>query len=123
MLMYNLYEKGQAGGQRGGAELMKYVKDTWGNRVLDIFLKYKGITTLTAGTMVPLALILGKEALEQVFQQGGGENMGLPDDMPIIDDPLVGNYLKLAGLSTLSLTPGTLVPLGLVTLLYHIYFE
>ena len=123
MMMYNLYEKGQIGGQRGGAELMKYVKDTWGNRVLDLFLKYKGITTLTAGTMVPLALILGKDALEQVFEQRGGAGMTLPDDIPVVDDPLVGNYLKLAGLSTLSLNPGTLVPLGLVALLYHIYLE
>ena len=40
-----------------------------------------------------------------------------------IDDPIIGNYLKLAGISTLNLAPNTLVPLGLVALIYSLYIE
>ena len=138
MLLYNLHESGELGlftedlvnsfegrKQTGGGELMKYVKDVWGNRVLDLFVKYQGIKTLTSATLVPFALLLGRDALEAVLKnnQSGGAPFDIPDDMPVIDDPLVGNYLKLAGVGSLSIAPNTLIPLGLAALLYHIYFE
>tara|TARA_B100001094_G_C18036963_1_gene723038 strand:- start:298 stop:960 length:663 start_codon:yes stop_codon:yes gene_type:complete len=118
MLVYNLYTNHES--QQGGA-MNKHVKRVWGNRVLDLFLKYNGIKTLTSATLVPLALIKGKDMLEDVLkgkQRGGAL---IPKNMPIIDDKLLGNYLKLAGLSTVSLTFDTLVPLGLVAALYNIY--
>jgi hypothetical protein len=121
MFIYNLYENNNE--QQGGGELMKYVKKTWGNRVLDLFLKYKGLTMLTPTTMVPLGLILGKDILEDVLVQNGGSKVSIPDDLPIIDDPLVGNFLKISGLSILELSPNTLIPLGLLALLYNIYME
>lgn len=123
MLLYDVYESSQTGGQRGGANLMKYVKDIWGNRVLDVFVKYQGLKTLTSATLVPFALLMGRDVLEDLLtnEQSGGAP--IPDDLPILDDPLVGNYLKLAGLTTLSLSAETLLPVGLVAVLYHLYFE
>lgn len=121
MFLYNVYEKNSS--QVGGAEITQYIQDTWGNRVFDLFLKYKGISLLTPATMVPFGLILGKDFLKDVFEQKGGSKMDIPKNLPVIDDPLIGNYLKLAGLTTLQLTPNTLIPLGLLALLYNIYFE
>ena len=76
--------------------------------------------------MVPFALIFGKEILEDFYKgdkavmTGGGI---IPKDLPILDDPLLGNWLKLSGLTALDLSLGTLVPLGLIATLYQIYFE
>lgn len=123
MLLYDVYERSQTGGQRGGAELMKYVKSVWGNRVLDLFVKYQGLKTLTSATLVPFALLMGRDVLEDVLRGDQSGGSPIPDDLPILDDPLVGNYLKLAGISALSLSAETLLPIGLVAVLYHLYFE
>jgi hypothetical protein len=123
MLLYDVYERSQSGGQKGGAELMKYVKSVWGNRVLDIFVKYQGLKTLTSATLVPFALLMGRDVLEDILRSDQAGGSPIPDDLPILDDPLVGNYLKLAGVSTLALSAETLLPLGLVAVLYHLYFE
>ena len=68
-----------------------------------------------------LALIFGKDMLENVLsgRQVGG---AVPDDMPTVDDPLLGNF-KLTGLSALSLTTDTLVPLSVLAVLYHVYLR
>lgn len=120
MLVYELYENKES--QKGG-NLNKYVKRIYGHRVFDLFLKYQGIKTLTSATLVPFALLLGRDALEDVFndKQKGGSI--IPDDLPIFDDPLLGNYLKLAGLSVLELTGDTLVPLGIIAVLYNTYLK
>jgi hypothetical protein len=84
-----------------------------------------GIKTLTPSLLVPFALILGKEPLLQVMkyykdhdvevQQTGGTK-----DIPLIDHTLIGNYLKLSGLTKLNFTPTTLVPLGLLMIIYDL---
>ena len=103
-------------------ELKKFVNMLVGNRVFDVYLKYMGIKTLTTATLVPVALLAGKDAFEEFMkeekiEQTGGKNL------PILDDPLVGNYLKLAGLSVLELTADTLVPLGIIAVLYNTYLK
>tara|TARA_B100001093_G_scaffold340017_1_gene324795 strand:+ start:1176 stop:1838 length:663 start_codon:yes stop_codon:yes gene_type:complete len=117
MLIYELYMKKES--QTGG-NMTSYVKRVYGNRVVDLFLKYKGIKMLTSSTLVPIALILGKNMLEKVLsgKQVGG---AIPDDLPFLDDPLLGNYLKVTGLSVLSLTMDTMVPLSILAVLYNIY--
>jgi len=119
MLIYELYihKESQTGGN-----LTKHMKRIYGNRVLDLFLKYKGIKILTSSTLVPFALIFGKDILENVLsgKQVGG---AIPDDLPFLDDPLLGNYLKITGLSTMSLTLDTLVPLSILGVLYHVYMS
>lgn len=119
MLVYELITNKES--QTGG-NLTKHVKRVYGNRVLDVFLKYQGVKMLTSTSLVPLALIFGKDMLENVLsgKQVGG---AIPDDLPIVDDPLLGNYLKLTGLSALSLTMDTLVPLSVLAVLYHVYIQ
>ena len=121
MLIHHLYVKNK----QSGGSLKTHIKNLWGNRVLDLFAKYQGVKLLTSSTLVPFALLYGKDFLRDFFEetQNGGANLVIPEDLPFIDDPLLGNYLKLSGLSVLSLTPGTLVPLGLLVTLYHLYSE
>ena len=104
-------------------KLYKFGSDLVGNRVFDLYIKYMGIKTLTSATLVPVALLLGKDAMESFLmdvEQTGGAML---DDLPVLDDPLVGNYLKLAGLSTLEISTNTLVPLGVVMLIYNLYMN
>ena len=127
MLLYNVYNTGSLVGggdsQVGGVELMSYVKNIWDNRVLDLFVKYQGIKLLTTSTLVPLALLFGKDMLEASLKSGQTGGQILPDDVPFLDDPLLGNYLKLSGLTMLDLSTSTLIPLGLAILIYHTYLE
>ena len=106
-------------------KLHNFAEDLVGNRVLDLYLKYTGIKTLTSATLVPVALILGKDAMEEFLRkeeksQDGGSDL-LEQDIVVIDDPLIGNYLKLAGLSAINLTASTLVPLGILMFVYDLY--
>ena len=43
--------------------------------------------------------------------------------IPILDNTLVGNYLKLAGLTQLNLSLHTLVPLGLAMAIYKTFYK
>ena len=98
-------------------KLYNFGKSLVGNRVFDVYLKYMGIKTLTTATLVPVALIAGQQAMEKFvneLKQTEGANL------PVLDDPLVGNYLKLAGLSTLNISLNTLVPLGTLMLVYEL---
>ena len=95
------------------------------NRVFDLYLKYMGVKMLTPSLLVPFALIIGKEQFAEVIKyykkhdkdvsQTGGKC-----DIPIIDHKLIGNYLKLTGITKLSFSPTTLVPLGLLMVIYDI---
>lgn len=129
MLLHNVYKntynEKQVGGNVGDIEIPNYFKKIWDNRVFELFVKYQGLKVLTPTTLVPFALILGKDMLENVLQNNDKQTGGgvLPDDLPVIDDPLLGNYLKLMGLSTLTLAPNTLVPLGLLAVLYDVYLK
>ena len=121
MLIYDLYMNKET--QKGGS-LTKFIKRTYGNRVIDLFAKYQGLKMLTSATLVPFALIMGRDALESLLKddaQIGGAL--IPANLPLLDDPLLGNYLKIAGLSTLQLTPNTLVPLGIIAVLYNLYLD
>lgn len=108
------------GGGLDGNKAYKFVHKFIDNRVLDIYLKYLGITTLTPTTLVPIALIYGQQAFKKALkymksqEQSGGS-------IPVLDNNLVGTYLKIAGLSQLSLSPHTLVPLGLAMAIYKAF--
>ena len=144
MVLYELNRKQlQLGGGNNPSDVFyKFARKMAGNRVLDLYLKYKGIVTLTSYTLVPIALILGKDAFEKYVNKTKNiktpttisqqlslrpnrniklNQMGGKLDLPIVDDPLIGNYLKLAGLYHLPLTSGTLVPLGILMIVYNIY--
>lgn len=120
MFIYDLYNKEQV--QKGGS-LNKFIKKTYGNRVLDLFFKYQGLKTLTSATLVPFALIYGKDVLENVLMNEKQTGGFIDEELPFLDDPLLGNYLKLAGVSTISLTTNTLVPLGILAMVYNLYLN
>ena len=105
--------------QFGGVNVKKFLKDILGNRVFDVYLKYLGIKTLTTASLVPFGLIYGKQFAEKMMNQSGGSL--IPSSMPFVDHPLIGNYLKLAGISTVSLTSSTLIPLGILIVAYELY--
>ena len=121
MLIYNMYQKGQTNQSGGAISLTKYAKELFNNRGLDIFMKYQGLKMLSSTTLVPFALLYGRDVLEQVLQTGGGGFLPIPK-IPFVDDPLFGNYIKLAGLSVATLGPHTLIPLGILMILTDTYF-
>jgi len=53
-----------------GTELKKFAKKLVGNRVFDLYLKYKGVKTLTSATLVPFALVMGRDAFKKFMKVG-----------------------------------------------------
>lgn len=112
--------------QRGGVKVNDFVSRLVDNRALDLYLKYMGIKTLTTATLVPFALIMGRDKFAGVIKSfvKGGQKGGaavLQNKIPFLDDPLLGAYLKIAGLSTLTLSPATLVPIGILMAIYEMF--
>tara|TARA_B100000524_G_scaffold344351_1_gene241518 strand:- start:2043 stop:2978 length:936 start_codon:yes stop_codon:yes gene_type:complete len=111
----------------GGNESFKinphhWVKKILGNRVFDLYIKYLGVKTLTTFTLVPLALIISRDLLESYIksEQSGQTGGYVVENLPIIDNPVVGNYLKLMGLSMLNMSAYTLLPLGVLMVIYDL---
>ena len=100
----------------------KFVYKFIDNRVLDIYLKYLGITTLTPTTLVPLALIAGQDAFKHFLKEMNRKNQ-VGGQIPIIDNSLIGPFLKIAGISQLNLSLNTLVPLGLAMAIYKTFVK
>lgn len=118
MLVYNMLQRGQSG---GAVSFTRYAKELFNNRGLDLFMKYQGLKMLSGATLVPFALLFSRDMLESLYQTGGAL-LPVPKKLPFVDDPLFGNYLKLAGLSVATLGPQTLVPLGVLMILMDTYF-
>lgn len=118
--------------QQGGdldENVEQFLEKVVDNRVLDLYLKYLGITLLTPATLVPIALIMGKNVFEQVVKdikandkeiQKGGKGF-LEVDIPILDDEVVGTGLKIAGITALTVSPYTLVPLAVIMYIYNLF--
>jgi|TARA_B110000858_G_scaffold88228_1_gene101879 hypothetical protein len=118
----NIYTpSGKGINQVGGMNVKKFSKQILGNRVLDLYLKYAALKTLNSASLVPVAFILGKEYLEKIFTTQTGGGSPIPSNIPLLDHPLVGMYLKLIGLSAINLTTGTLVPLGVLMIIHDLY--
>ena len=106
------------GGGNLNEKAYQFISKFINNRVLDLYLKYLGITMLTPTTLVPIALIYGQKTfMEAVNHMKSQEQVG--GTIPVIDNALVGNYLKIAGLTQLSLSLNTIVPLGLAMAIYQ----
>ena len=102
-----------------GIGVKKFLKKVLGHRVFDVYLKYTGIKTLTTATLIPFGLILSQQYLDNMFNKKKGGAI-IPKKIPVLDNPLVGNYLKLAGLSALDLSASTLLPLGVAMIIYDL---
>ena len=120
----------QMGGMRMPSmnEVNRFVRRVMNNRVFDLYLKYLGITILTPSTLVPIALIMGVETFHKVVRdmkrndenvQRGGKSL-LDIKIPVIDNRIIGNGLKIAGIYGLSsISPYTLIPVGVLMLIYE----
>ena len=119
---YGSIYKTSGGGrtQFGGQNVKTWLKSILGNRVFDLYVKYMGVKTLTTATLVPLGLILTKDFVEDFIKnkQTGGSLLDMK--FPVLDNPLVGTYLKLAGLSLMKLNLNTLIPLGTAMVIYDL---
>ena len=107
--------------QKGGFLAMS-VTDPLMNQYMGMF----GIYELTALTLVPFAFLLGRDLFEQVMkqyqsaegvkapaqvvQQGGAANW--------MDIPILDTFLKIQG--NINITPATLVPLGILGVVYYV---
>ena len=102
-----------------GKNVTDFLRKILGNRVFDLYLKYLGITSLTTSTLVPFGLVLSAEYAKKIITK---KKIGKfsKNRLPILDNSLVGNYLKIAGLSLLELTPATLLPLGVIMIIYDL---
>ena len=109
--------------QYGGQNVNRWVKKILGNRVFDMYLKYLGIKTLTTATLVPFGLILSAKWLENMINNKKQTGGLLKKKIPLLDHPLVGNYLKLLGISVFDLNPATLLPLGVVMIISDLYIK
>jgi hypothetical protein len=107
--------------QQGGSNLTDFVKKVTSSRVLELYLKYLGLTTLNSATLVPFALLLGKQYFEQYITkkvQRGGADL-IPREIPFVDNPAIGTFLVLAGIPLVGLNAHTLVPLGVLMIVYE----
>ena len=118
---------GGADNKLGGLYLKSFLNKLVSNRVLDLYLKYLGIKMLTTATLVPLSLIMGRDLFEKSInyivssdQKGGNF---LENKIPLLDDDLLGNYLKISGLSALTLSSHTLLPLGVLMSIYSLHIN
>ena len=131
---YGSVYKSTGGGQDGGEVMEKvegFLEKIVDNRIFDLYLKYLGITLLSPATLVPIALIMGKQTFEEVVKnikkndrliQQGGEGF-LDIRVPIVDDKIIGTGLKLAGITALTISPYTLVPLGVLMYIYEEFLK
>jgi len=117
-----IYGSNKRTSKKDNGNIQRFLKKVGNNRVLDLYLKYLGITMLTTNTLVPLALILGAKTFHNVVndmiskdKKGGAI---LDNKLPILDDAAIGTYLKITGLTAIPLSPYTLVPLGVLMVLY-----
>ena len=49
-------------------KIKNFVSKVLDNRILDLYMKYKGITMLTTATLVPVALILGSNMFKKYIK-------------------------------------------------------
>jgi len=119
MAVYSTLSKDDV--QKGGFQAMS-VTDPLINKYMGMF----GIYELTALTLVPFAFLLGRDLFEQVMgdymksenvkapaqvvQQGGAASW--------MDIPILDTFLKIQG--NVNITPATLVPLGILGVVYYV---
>lgn len=131
MFIYDMavrhYKHKQKGGRPVKDLFYEFMESLVGNRVLDIYLKIMGIGMLNSYTLVPVGLLYGKEVFKdyiETIQKGRTQHGGRHRfNIPFVDDPLIGNFLKMAGLYYMPFTTTTLIPLGIAMVIYHLYRE
>ena len=103
-------------------ELTKYIKSSWDKDIITLFKKHHNIKKLTTLKLVPLAIIMDKNILINYLENGQDIKM-TKSKLKFISDPMLTNYFKLIGLKKNNIYISTLVPLGILVVLYHLYCE
>jgi hypothetical protein len=119
MAVYSTLSKQEV--QRGGYQAMS-VTDPLIERYMSLF----GLYEITALTLVPFAFLLGRDIFERVLkgyekaegvvspletaQRGGSPNW--------MDIPILDTFLKIQG--NVNITPATLVPFGILMIVYYV---
>lgn len=118
-LIYYMYNKNlnQTNGQ-----LTKYINKYWNKNIITLLSKHQNIKKFITSTLVPLAVILDNETLKKHVIENYDTNIS-KRKLKFLNDPLLVNYFRLIGLSKKNLYISTLVPLGILTVLHHLYFE
>ena len=118
-LIHSMYNRNLT--QKNG-RLTKYIKKTWNKDIVNLLAEYQGISKLTTSTLVPLAILMDKKILNNYLINKQDINI-YKKKIRFINDPLLTNYFRLIGLSKKDLYISTLVPLGILTVLHHMYYE
>jgi len=88
---------------------------------IPVILKHtRGIHILRTSTLIPIALIIEKKQLYNYLVYNKDSKL-LYKNYKFIKDPLLSEYLQLINLSTENIYLSTLVPLGLLLVLYNLY--
>ena len=107
--------------QKNG-ELTKYIKKDWNKDIIPLLKKHHNVRRLSTLTLVPLAIIMDKDILVNYLENNQDINM-TNSQLQFIKDPMLMNYFKLIGLNKKNLYISTLVPLGILAVLHHLYYE
>lgn len=118
-IIHNMYTRNLT--QKNG-ELTKYVRECWDKDIIYLFKKHHDIKRLTTLKLVPLAIIMDKDILVNYLENNQDINMA-KSKLKFINDPMLANYFKLIGLNRKNLYISTLVPLGILIVLHHLYCE
>ncbi len=119
MAVYSTLTKQEV--QRGGFQAMS-LTDPLIKRYMGTF----GIYELTALTLVPFAFLLGRDIFENVlskFEKAEGvpapaETVQRGGVASWMDIPILDTFLKIQG--NINITPATLVPLGILMVVYYV---
>lgn len=119
MAVYSTLTKQEV--QRGGFQAMS-LTDPLIKRYMGTF----GIYELTALTLVPFAFLLGRDIFENVLSKfEKAEGVAAPAETvqrggvaSWMDIPILDTFLKIQG--NINITPATLVPLGILMVVYYV---
>ena len=119
MAVYSTLSKQEV--QRGGFQAMS-LTDPLIKRYMSTF----GIYELTALTLVPFAFLLGRDIFENVISKlEKAEGVVAPAETvqrggvaSWMDIPILDTFLKIQG--NINITPATLVPLGILMVVYYV---
>ncbi len=119
MAVYSTLTKQEV--QRGGFQAMS-LTDPLIKKYMGMF----GIYELTALTLVPFAFLLGRDIFEGVvkgYQKAEGvrspaETVQKGGAASWMDIPILDTFLKIQG--NINITPATLVPLGILMVVYYV---
>lgn len=119
MAVYSTLTKQEV--QRGGFQAMSLT-----DPLIEKFMGMFGIYELTALTLVPFAFLLGRDVFENVIKGlEKGEGVVAPakavqkgGSTSWMDIPILDTFLKIQG--NINITPATLVPLGILMVVYYV---